>query len=241
MIKFFRKIRQNLLSEGKTGKYLKYAIGEILLVVIGILIALSINNLNEEKKANLFQHKTLVELHSSVLINIHELSSGVEMNEEAKKSCEIILNHLANNIDYQDSLDISFSKSLFWYKYVPDDSSYESVKTYGLHIIKNDSIRNLLTLVNESKADWIQTVEKRNHSFFYTTIQPVSLELFESTTDYHKMTPTNYNDLKNNQKYLHILNSLVNYRAQDIIWYKELLVEMKHLEKLLQSEINKGL
>ena len=44
MIKFFRKIRQNLLAEGKTSKYLKYAIGEIILVVIGILIAISINN-----------------------------------------------------------------------------------------------------------------------------------------------------------------------------------------------------
>ena len=50
MIKFFRKIRQNLLMENKTGKYLKYAIGEIILVVIGILIALQINNWNENKK-----------------------------------------------------------------------------------------------------------------------------------------------------------------------------------------------
>ena len=50
MIKFFRKIRQNLLSEGKTGKYFKYAIGEIILVVIGILIALAINNWYEQNK-----------------------------------------------------------------------------------------------------------------------------------------------------------------------------------------------
>ena len=50
MIKFFRKIRQNLLSEGKTEKYFKYAIGEIILVVIGILIALQINNWNETRK-----------------------------------------------------------------------------------------------------------------------------------------------------------------------------------------------
>ena len=50
MIKFFRKIRQNLLMENKTGKYFKYAIGEIVLVVIGILIALSISNWNENRK-----------------------------------------------------------------------------------------------------------------------------------------------------------------------------------------------
>ena len=52
MIKFFRKIRQNLLMENKTGKYFKYAIGEIILVVIGILIALQINNWNSQRLSN---------------------------------------------------------------------------------------------------------------------------------------------------------------------------------------------
>jgi len=49
MIKFFRQIRYNLMEQNKTGKYLKYAIGEIMLVVIGILIALSINNWNQNR------------------------------------------------------------------------------------------------------------------------------------------------------------------------------------------------
>jgi hypothetical protein len=49
MIKFFKKIRQNLLLEGKTRKYLKYAVGEIALVVIGILTAVSINNWNGKR------------------------------------------------------------------------------------------------------------------------------------------------------------------------------------------------
>ena len=66
MIKFFRKIRQNLLSEGKTGKYLKYAIGEIILVVVGILIALSINNWNEERKQNELETVYLKRLHNEL-------------------------------------------------------------------------------------------------------------------------------------------------------------------------------
>jgi uncharacterized membrane protein YgaE (UPF0421/DUF939 family) len=61
MIKFFRKIRQDLLSERKTIKYFKYAIGEIILVVIGILIALSINNWNEKQKKQLDAIYTTVE------------------------------------------------------------------------------------------------------------------------------------------------------------------------------------
>ena len=62
MIKFFRKIRQNLLMENKTGQYFKYAIGEILLVIIGILIALQINNWNELNKTEAFELKMLNEI-----------------------------------------------------------------------------------------------------------------------------------------------------------------------------------
>jgi len=59
MIKFFRKIRQKLLSEGKTVMYLKYALGEIVLVVIGILIALQINNWNENRKQKIKEREIL--------------------------------------------------------------------------------------------------------------------------------------------------------------------------------------
>ena len=59
MIKFFRKIRQNLLSEDKTVKYLKYAIGEIMLVVIGIVIALQINNWNENRKNGIKEQESI--------------------------------------------------------------------------------------------------------------------------------------------------------------------------------------
>jgi hypothetical protein len=62
MIKFFRKIRQNLLMENKTGKYFKYAIGEIILVVIGILIALQINNWNENRKTDDIRENYLKQL-----------------------------------------------------------------------------------------------------------------------------------------------------------------------------------
>ena len=66
MIKFFRKIRYDLMEKNKTGKYLKYAIGEIVLVVIGILIALQINNWNEQRKTRINEK----ELYSRIIMDL---------------------------------------------------------------------------------------------------------------------------------------------------------------------------
>ena len=80
MIKFFRNIRQNLLNEGKITKYLKYAIGEIVLVVIGILIALQINNWNEGRKEKLLENNLKKNLYNE-LLNVLEYNKEVLSNE----------------------------------------------------------------------------------------------------------------------------------------------------------------
>src|SRR5210317_1967479 len=102
MIKFFRKIRQNLLSEGKTGKYLKYAIGEIILVVVGILIALSINNWNEERKQNELETVYLKRLHNELKKDIVTFSNEIQRLE---KNNEKIVNfsNVLKDENYNDS------------------------------------------------------------------------------------------------------------------------------------------
>ena len=69
MIKFFRKIRYDLMGQGKTGKYLKYAIGEIVLVMIGILLALQVNTWNEERKIRRTEKKVLNDLKEEFVLN----------------------------------------------------------------------------------------------------------------------------------------------------------------------------
>ena len=105
MIKFFRKIRQNLLSEGKTVKYLKYAIGEIILVVIGILIALQINNWNEKSKLKIEEIKLLKEMRSALISDKEDVISNISEHSSAAKSCSILINHISNKLPYNDSLN----------------------------------------------------------------------------------------------------------------------------------------
>jgi len=86
MIKFFRKIRYDLMEKNKTGKYLKYAIGEILLVVIGILIALQINNWNENRKDRQLEKELLVQLQSEFESNLIQLDDKIALRDKMLSS-----------------------------------------------------------------------------------------------------------------------------------------------------------
>jgi hypothetical protein len=83
MIKFFRKIRYDLMEKNKTGKYFKYAIGEIVLVVIGILIALSINNWNEERKNSLKEDVYLEGIKDDLMADVNYIEFLIPYNNKS--------------------------------------------------------------------------------------------------------------------------------------------------------------
>ena len=89
MIKFFRHIRQNLIMENKTRKYLKYAVGEIVLVVIGILIALQVNNWNEKRKENAEFKVTLEQIYNSLKFDVDDFKSQMESCDYAIETIDL--------------------------------------------------------------------------------------------------------------------------------------------------------
>jgi uncharacterized membrane protein YvbJ len=113
MINFFRKIRQQLLSEGRTGKYIKYAVGEIILVVIGILIAVQINNWNTEVQTKKIEEKYLTEIRNRLQSDLPDVNFNIDFNEQRLKSNEVVLSYLNKEIAYSDSLKYHFSNLMF--------------------------------------------------------------------------------------------------------------------------------
>lgn len=101
MIKFFRKIRQSLLTQNKVSQYLLYAFGEILLVVIGILIALNINNANEKRKNQEKITTILKEIQLDLVTDITESISLFERFKRADSIQDIILNNKYTYEDYK--------------------------------------------------------------------------------------------------------------------------------------------
>jgi hypothetical protein len=151
MIKFFRKIRQNLLLENKTGKYLKYAIGEIILVVIGILIALQLNNLNENKKNNVFEKEILSQIQENLKSDKLVLKQ-IELNFiKAIASSKKILS-AEESEKTKDSIEIWLGAIIQFDRFQPLTNAYEVLKSNGLDRISNKQLRFLLGKYYDDEA-----------------------------------------------------------------------------------------
>jgi len=130
MIKFFRKIRYDLMEQNKTGKYLKYAIGEIILVVIGILIALSINNWNQDRlnKKQVYRYLTnLTEDLKSDIIQYDNNISGYE-RDKANNS-QILINDNYKKLDTDSILTLIQG---YWMLNQTSDQTFQKIKSAGL-------------------------------------------------------------------------------------------------------------
>ena len=142
MIKFFRKIRYQLLGEGNTGKYLKYAIGEVILVVIGILIALSINNWNESRKAHEFEIKMLKEVRLALIEDKSHFELMVGNMNQLKNNVDFFIDYIADGNTFTDSI---FSKMFglnIEISILYNRGPYEAIKSSGIDKIAKDSLRN---------------------------------------------------------------------------------------------------
>ncbi len=178
MIKFFRQIRQSLIMENKTSKYLKYAIGEIILVVIGILIALQINNWNTDRQLNKQEQVILNLLKSEFTYNKHELNRNIEKAGRLKNRADSLLTFFNSDPTQLNQNDLTYKTlGLTAYStYDPSNGALNNLISSGqLNLIKNDSLRLILSKwfgeVQDVKED-----ESRLMKYGDTFLEPIRLQ-----------------------------------------------------------------
>ncbi len=225
-----------MIKENKVSKYLLYAIGEIVLVVIGILIALSINNKNEARKVKQFEYGILQDIVTSMKENFYQLDLCLSANKKAILSADLILKHLEENLPYNDSLDFHFSRALNWCSPVLNNAGYESLKTYGTNLITNDTIRENLGIYD---VGLVETLARRQEEYFFNTASPVLTELFEKVATGTQMKPFDYEQLKNSKKYISILKTSKENRKQQNRWYDQEQQILLSLNDMIKTELKK--
>jgi len=181
MIPVFRKIRKKMADDNRPLRYIRYAIGEIVLVVIGILIALQINNWNIEKNNRQLEKSILADIHQEFIQNKIQLDTVNFYNYRSYINCKKLVALFPIDIEKvnMDSLAYFTNYSLYYSTFNPSQGSINSIiSTASFNIIKNDTLRSILIswedLIADLQEDEIgakNTVVNLLHPYFSKNIE----------------------------------------------------------------------
>jgi hypothetical protein len=227
MIKFFRVLRNKMLNTNQFSRYLLYAVGEIFLVVIGILIALSINNWNENRKDAILELKILKNLNEDISFNVGSIKRVYKLDSIIGSRNRRLLKILKEpKSEYNDSLQIHFGKISRFDVFLPRKMAYEALKSEGLDIIKNDSLRSEVIelydetyLLNQLMIDLKKDIHVTSISFFNQSL--FTLE------DVGQKVPNDFDALKQDHEFINTLS----YIAAESANFQE------HLSNILNKTI----
>lgn len=238
MIKFFRKIRQRLLSENKLSKYLIYAIGEIVLVVIGILIALQINNWNDGRKNEIKEYKLLTEMRGNLKTDSIDMAGNIARNASVLKSAEAIHNQLDNNIAWNDSMATHYSRlNSYISKIAIVKSSYENLKSIGFDLIKNDSLRGKIHELYAQQYPFVERMESEHmEAMKYSLLLPQLTSKVKSTAKW-KSKPLDLNALVNDNEFKETIILFIKAQEGFIGLYQNLQQLQSELIEMIEKEL----
>ena len=251
MIKFFRNIRQKLLTENKISKYLLYAIGEIVLVVIGILIALSINNWNETEKQNVKNRNLIVRLKNQISQNIDITKGEVESSKLQTKRMGALISMLGETLE--DSHKIKADSLIFYstkdyYIILDMNTINEAIDNGEISLIENDSLKlmiyKLLSFVDLIKERESIANEDNNNflvPYIYKNVNKRSnksnlLENYRKQIGHSKLEENNYRDIAMDLEFENLIDSRLLYAIELSLLYQELNRILEKTKEILDKE-----
>jgi hypothetical protein len=188
MIGLFKKIRKNLLNKNRVGGYVLYAVGEIILVMIGILLALQVNNWNESRKQRVEEIETLKNIKAEFINSITELKENNVFRNRIMKSTKTLYGHIYENKGHsRDELDSIMADLFMNPTYNGQSETLNILFNSGkINIIRDDSIKNEL-------VKWPQQVEDITEDEVYATninfndLQPLIMQYVPLRKIYEKL------------------------------------------------------
>lgn len=238
MIKFFRHIRKQLLTENKFSKYLLYAIGEIVLVVIGILIALSINNWNEERKEQRKETELLTNIKKSLVNNIRFIKEDIQTHKNGMRSSNLVLDAVRNKKAFYDSLAYHIHSAPVFPNPDLSFTAYESLKSVGFDIIGNTELKNeILNLFEVTYSSMIRNLAIIENQSVMAGQLSFYLDNFERFDN--RAIPNDYNDLIKSQKFINIIVFHKDIHLWGIQLKEPCLIESERIIEMIDKELNK--
>ena len=217
MTTLFRDMRKNFMHNGKLQKYMLYSAGEILLIVVGILLALQVNNWNEGRKQKKEEKKVLQEIKEGIELDRIDIQGNIGAYSSSLQSIQILLQAIREDRSYHDSLSTHFSNSLIRTVLTSNEGNFDVLKMKGYDLISSNQLRQKIITLYDNRYDLIQEVQNgiyvsndRLSDYSLHHFDRVVGITYDETTKKSqpgKMVPTDFGNLKKDPYYRSLLNS----------------------------------
>lgn len=218
------------MEEKKTRKYLAYAFSEVLLVVIGILIALGINNWNEDRKLINKKIEILNEISTSLANDLEKLRTNMVVTGRVKSSAHLLLDYMEQDLPYHDTLALHFANTMNLWGFFLSTGIYDSYRSSDVHLITSGELKEKLSYVYELRNTHLlkgydhyrQVLESASEAVIPSRFDEFwggNYEDWKLRNDFNKynteemlgsMTPLDFETLKKDHEYLYFLKSIIN-------------------------------
>ena len=242
MFTFLKKIRKAGIENSRTRQYLFYAVGEVVLVVVGILIALQINNWNEWRKDR-HQERVLLEgLYDNLNLNKALLEERLTLYQRFNQSSQYVLSFVSGELLYSDTLDLHFHQArLRLTDSHLSKSGFESLKNAGFDLITNGDLQkeviNLFENVYLDMQAFLSALSFHYDPDWQTfTAQHFSLK--DSKDGPGMLTPHDLRSLRSSSYYQHQITEVLGYREHTMSMQERCLEETQRVLELIRRELD---
>ncbi|WCO02215.1 DUF6090 family protein [Psychroserpens ponticola] len=230
--------------ENKTGKYFKYAIGEIILVVIGILIALQINNWNEHKKQKEKERQVLTEIISDLDYTLFDLDRVLNTRtnnlNRTINSIKTIIDVLETDNTYHDSLAYHFRAVNAYDEIDFKTSGYQSLVSIGTDLIEDPQLRSEIGKFHTSSINDTKGSFQEVHLDFYSYMLDYYRTYFTTVIvndSIDKMVPNDFEGLKSDREYQQSLNAFLGVNIAYLETLNKVNIEAEKLKEAIENYI----
>ena len=217
-------------------KYILYAIGEIFLVVIGILIALQINNWNEERTIRSTEAKLLEELYQDLHETAIEFEQNLTFDRQIANSKDVIISVIENDLPWHDSLQRHFNYFNYWNGYSIKRTAYNSIENWGINNIANDRLRRKIVHVFQDGAHQLATSELEERDIQLATIN----DIISTRMDWgniQQVRPVDYRAFLNNDEFRWRLTTFNAFKRITIRNRSQVLEDIIDTKNAVQEEL----
>lgn len=230
-----------MADDNRPLKYIRYAIGEILLVVIGILIALSINNWNENRKRQNEELILLADVKNNLETMLTSFRSDTIYNANTIVQYHKIEYYIDNDLPYSIELDSVFGILTFWNGPTITATAYNSLQSKGLDLIKNVVLKqDIINMYEQVLKKLVSDYENGESKLSEIIVDPFFVKYVKrlNNKSLNLARPNDFETLKKNQEFSNILSAIIRQRKRGIIYYAAVMNQIEILIDEIENEID---